>query len=202
MFSSSGRQAERAYNLGELMNPNADKYAEFVEHPRYGCGPRLTGCDPSDGKNVFFHWHSGPECRIPNTAIAADTSKQVEPTVAVTHYFDVIRTCRDCSRKFLFFAEEQKYWYETLGFGLDSDCVRCVECRKSEQQIARWRERYDMLLKQTARTESETLELIDSALSLIEVEVFGKRTLERTRALLNSFAGDAKIRERSTWRRL
>ena len=41
----------------------------------------------------------------------------------MTHYFDAKRVCRKCERPFLFFAEEQKYWYEDLRFPLEADCL-------------------------------------------------------------------------------
>ncbi len=181
-----------------------DKYAEYVDHPRYGKSPRVTGLNPQTdyGGDVFIHWHSPKDCRIPDTAIVADTSRQKAPTVAVTHYYDVKRRCRDCDRMFIFFADEQRHWYEVLGFGLDSDCVRCIDCRKSDQQTARLRERYESLLSQPDRTDKTTLELIDCALTLIEQSVFGHRSLERVRALLNSFPSDLRIRRHATYRNL
>ena len=114
----------------------AEYFDDYVEHPLYGRVPRVTGLNPKEdfGGNVFLHWHSPEDVRIPNTAVQADTSKQPTATVAVTHYFDSKRTCRDCQRPFLFFAEEQKYWYEELGFRLDADCIRCVECRKKHRK--------------------------------------------------------------------
>ena len=71
-----------------------------MEHPRFGKGPRRTGLDVAgtpDGK-VFLHWHSGPGVRVPNTAVAADLSRQKPATVPVTHYFDAKRVCRKCGR--------------------------------------------------------------------------------------------------------
>lgn len=166
------------------MTCSTDRYALFVDHPRYGRRPNVTGLNPSPmDPGVHLHWNAtthkeivarykaivGKEwpfgdfsayCertkRIPNTAIVADLSRQTRATVPVTHYFDLDRQCRDCNRSFIFFAQEQKHWYEQLGFGLDSDCVRCVDCRKQQQGIARYREIYESLFhvvnKQTDRS--------------------------------------------------
>lgn len=93
------------------------EFREFVTHPRYGQGPRFTGLNPENDNatgRVFLHWHSPQGVRIPNTAIPADVSRQVPATIPVTHYFDAKRRCADCGRAFLFFAAEQKYWYEEL----------------------------------------------------------------------------------------
>jgi hypothetical protein len=105
---------------------------------------------------------------IAGTAVAADLGRQTPATFAVTHYFDIERTCRECGRSYIFFAAEQKYWYEDLGFGLDSDCARCVECRKKEQGIARDRETYETLSHVAERTTEQSLEMADICLKLIE----------------------------------
>src|SRR5262245_14312529 len=166
----------------------ADEYKGFVRHPRYGQQPRITGLNPESdyatGK-VFLHWHSPAECRIPNTAIPADLSRQLPATIPVTHYFDVRRQCRDCGRPFIFFAEEQKHWYEELGFPLESDCVRCVDCRKKQQGLERKRERYQELFHISARTTDQDLEMADCCLSLVEADVFQPSQLQRVRMILN-----------------
>ena len=173
-----------------------DKYANFVEHPRYGRSPNITGLNPHTdyGGDTFIHWHSPKECRIPNSAIPADTTRQVSRTVPVTHYYDVKRNCRDCRRFFIFFAAEQKYWYETLGFGLESDCVRCVECRKNQQGIASQRARYEELSHVAERTIDETIEMAECCLSLIEASVFGGKSTHRVRTLLNFVPPESKFR--------
>ncbi|MEL6108529.1 MAG: zinc-ribbon domain containing protein [Planctomycetota bacterium] len=207
------------------MTRKTDKYAQFADHPRYGRRPNVSGLNPSPmDRNVRLHWNAtshkeivsqyqavvGKEwpygdcseyCdrtrRIPNTAITADLSRQTPATVSVTHYFDLERQCRDCSRPFIFFAEEQRYWYEELGFGLESDCVRCADCRKRQQGIARHRETYESLFHVANKTDKQTLEMADACLWLIEQDVFTTRQTERVRMLLNSIPEDADIRKRT-----
>ncbi|MGB6044042.1 MAG: zinc-ribbon domain-containing protein [Pirellulales bacterium] len=205
------------------MKHKTDKYAEFADHPRYGRRPNVTGLDPDPThSDVQLHWNTtthheivaqfeavlGSEwpygdfsaysrgTRIPNTAIIADTTRQSRATVPVTHYFDLERKCCDCSRPFIFFAQEQKHWYEELGFGLESDCVRCAECRKTQQGIARRRELYETLFHVETRTEEQTLQMADACLSLIESDTFTARQTERVRMLLNSISDDSDIRKR------
>lgn len=201
-----------------------DKYAEFVDHPRYGRRPKVTGLNPNPADcDVHLHWNAttheeivaqyeavigkkwpygdwssySKTKRIPNTAVVADLSRQTPATVPVTHYFDLERTCRDCKRPFIFFAAEQKHWYEELGFGLESDCVRCVECRKRQHGIARQREQYETLFHVEHRTEEQTLQMADACLALIEAGIFAVRQTERVRMLLNSIPEEADIRKRS-----
>jgi Probable zinc-ribbon domain len=158
---------------------------------------RLTGLNPrKDYQRVFLHWHLSEECRIPGTAIEADLSRQTPATVPVTHYFDVKRVCRNCGRPFIFFAEEQKQWYQELGFPLEADAVRCPPCRKRLQQIARNRERYEQLFHLPARTLHETLEMADCCLTLIEEAVFYKRQMDRVRMLLNSVPEEKRSGQR------
>ena len=173
-----------------------NEFEKYVEHPRYGRGPRITGMNPETifGGDVFIHWHSSKECRIPNTAIPADLTQQTPATVPVTHYYDVKRQCLDCGRFFIFFAEEQKHWYEKLGFGLDSDCVRCVDCRKRQQGLARERERYEELFHIFDRTTDENLEMAACCLSLIEETVFHIRQTERVRMLLNKISAEMDVK--------
>jgi hypothetical protein len=138
--------------------------------------------------------------RIPNTAIPADLSRQMPATVPVTHYFDAKRQCVDCGKPFIFFAAEQKYWYEELGFPLESDCVRCVVCRKKQQGLELKRDRYEELFHVEARTVEQNLEMAECALSLAEVGVFGKRQLERVRATLKKVPSGAKLQ--ALWERV
>jgi len=201
------------------MTPDDDKYREYVDHPRYGHRPNYTGLNPDHlAPEVSLHWNStnGHEIaqrfqaltgqkwpygvaflyardikRIPNTAVVADSTRQTIATVPVTHYFDLDRVCRECGKRFIFFAEEQKYWYEDLGFGLDSDCVRCVPCRKRQQGIAQKRQRYETLFHISERNTEENLELADCCLSLIESSVFTVKQLQRVRSLLNRIPADA-----------
>jgi hypothetical protein len=205
-----------------IMERKTDKYREFVDHPRYGRRPNKTGLNPSPmDANVRLHWNttthkeivaqyesiigkrwpygdfsaytSGTK-RIPGTAIVADPSKQTRATVPVTHYFDLERSCRDCKRHFIFFAEEQKYWYEELGFGLESDCVRCTECRKKQQGIAWLRERYESLFHIDPKSAEEKLDLADCCIRLVEEGVFTQKRLEFARMLLNRIDIDSDSR--------
>jgi len=182
---------------------NIGAYDGYVDHPRYGREPRFTGLNPQqNARGVALHWHNSPKCRVPDTAIAADPARQTASYYKVSHYYDVKRQCRDCKRMFIFFAEEQRYWYEELKFPLDSDCVRCVECRHSERQLANQRQRYESLLPRTDRSEEETLELIECAVTLIEHSIFGPRTIQRVRTLLNSIPKESKLRSRAKFQNL
>jgi hypothetical protein len=173
----------------------ADEYANYVEHPRYGRRPRLTGLDVDDSADgaVNCHWHSPVTIRVPSTAVVAGVSRQKPATLPVTHYFDVRRVCRKCRRPFLFFAEEQKYWYEDLAFPLEADCLDCVECRNDEQRLLVTRQKYEALLADTSRTDADTLELVGSGLVLVEASVFSKKVVPKLRGLLKPLMGNPEV---------
>ena len=140
-------------------------------HPRFGQGPLYTGLDVQDGEEVSIHWLSP---RIPNTAIPAKAGNSM---IALTHYYDVERKCRDCDQMFIFFAAEQKYWYETLLFPIESDCVRCYPCRKEHQRIVQAKKKYDHLYNQSERTVEQNLNMIEYCLDLIESNQFSPNKL-------------------------
>lgn len=195
-----------------------DKYSEYVDHPRFGRRPRFTGLNPDPldlgvrfNTNTFLvHgirdaleaaglWFGRDRPRrIANTAILADLSRQTAASVPVTHYFDLEVICRDCRRPFIFFAEEQRHWYEELGFGLVSDCVRCVPCRRRQQELAQQRKTYETLCAVTERTADQSLAMAAACLRLIEAGAFTRKQTARVRMLLNSTrrAADPDIQAR------
>ena len=120
----------------------------------------------------------------------------------ITHYFDVKRRCDDCDRMFIFFAREQKHWYESLQFSINADCIRCTECRKQKQYTANRRSQYELLLKSDNRSDVDTLTLVDCCLTLIESSEFGGRSLQTARQLLNQIPQTSAVRNHATFRNL
>ena len=178
----------------------------YVEHPRYGNKPRYTGVDPdlnSDEVNLHYNtglfsdsvkaylkeeldWrHESEQKPILGTAIEADLTQQTPATMGVTHYYDIERSCRDCGKLFLFFAEEQKYWYEELKFSLDADCIRCVPCRKDDQYLTRLKARYDELAGCELIYEPHLHEIAEIRLELLEAGVFPVKHAEKVRQFFN-----------------
>ena len=130
--------------------------------------------------------------RIANTAVPADLTRQSKATVPVTHYFDLERICRECGRPFIFFAVEQKHWYETLRFPLEADAVRCPICRKQNQALGKARATYERLQKLKNRTETDTVRLTESLLTLVENSIFSFRQTEHARAFIKTLPNELR----------
>lgn len=45
-------------------------------------------------------------------------------------FIDAKLTCQDCGRSFVFSAAEQRHWYETLKFWVQSRPKQCLACRR------------------------------------------------------------------------
>lgn len=202
--------------------PKQPNYSQYVDHPRYGKSPRYTDVDPDRNDwNVHVHPNTGimsdaviahlrhtwggwppswfPTERpipVPGTAIEADTSRQVFCPVAVTHYYDLDVVCVGCQRHFIFFADEQKFWYEELQFDLGSIAVRCCECRQQERWIANQKKQYEALCRVADRTSEESLQIAECCLTLMEQGIFHPRQTDHIRQFLNSVPEEQRDTER------
>jgi hypothetical protein len=172
-------------------------YSQYADHPRYGRLPNVTGLNPQPGDPaVQLHWNTRmlqvEQRAIPGTAVEADPSKQLRATVPVTHYYDLDTICRDCSRHFIFFAQEQKFWYEELQLPLEADAVRCFDCRRHLRAIADQKQRYECLSHVQPRTVEQNLEMADCCLSLVEQGEFAPSQTQHIRQLLNLIPEDQR----------
>ena len=161
------------------------QYVDHVVHPRYGKWPGRRTSSPTKRRRPAISPDSRECARSPGTAVEADLQRQIPSTVPVLYYYDVDTACRDCGRRFLFFAEEQKYWYEELKFYIFAEPARCPVCRKRLQYLRRMHRRYEELFHVPERSLEETLEMADCCLTLIEEGIFSSRQTERVRMLLN-----------------
>ena len=151
--------------------------SQLVPHPRYGSKVRRSAenIDAETVRGSF--WRYSLEKIFPESAIKADVSKQNYSIFARPYYVDVLMTCEDCKRDFLFFAEEQKYWHEELGFYVDAWCVRCCECRKKKQGPKAALRTYSDLVSQETLTSEQLQQLVTCAV----------------RELLNSLGANGKF---------
>lgn len=137
--------------------------ADLVPHPRYGAHPRFTDVAAPAGTT---HYRYEPTTIIAGTVVLATPARQHKATVPVTHYLDVLLTCRRCARPFIFFADEQRHWYEELGFVLDAWATHCTACRKLAQVDRRRLHRYATAVAQPRLDDAALAQLLADALAL------------------------------------
>ena len=140
----------------------------FAPHPRYGTKPLPSGlsvpediirqgCRLSRNRQIF-----------PESVLVADPEKQIcGCCFPFRYYVDVVKDCRNCRRPFIFFAREQRHWYETLRFNVNADCVFCTACRHDKQTVSRLVQRYSGLLAKAAPTRKELMTLVDDGSYLL-----------------------------------
>jgi hypothetical protein len=142
--------------------------SRFVTHPRYGALPHTSGIAVSEEEIREGFWSLRRETMFPESVLVARTEEQNYAVFPRRYYVDVLRSCRSCCRKFIFFAKEQRYWFETLKFFVDADCVLCPDCRRTSRLVQRRVRRYSDLMKRKARTMDELQTLVDDATYLFE----------------------------------
>lgn len=152
------------------------RYKQYVHHPRYGDRPIYSGEQYSLDEILKSYWRYSAESIFPETAIKADLAKQNYTITPRSIYVDIQKICINCGKWFLFFAKEQKYWYETLGFYVDADYIKCSDCRYKEHEIKKLFNRYEELLKCDSRSDQETSELKNIALELFQQGYIKDRT--------------------------
>ncbi len=144
-------------------------HKDYVLHPRYGDKPLYSGLSVSVEKLLDAHWSLAGSTFFPETAIKANIEKQNYSTFPRSYYVDVEKRCAQCNRWFIFFAQEQKFWFEELGFYIDAECTKCVDCRKKEQSIKQLLNLYATLVKTENRSSEQTQQLKHVALELLQL---------------------------------
>lgn len=139
----------------------------FVPHPRYGSESIPSGLSIPAGQIAWGHWRYERDSIFPESVLRADTSKQNYSIYPREYYVDIRKQCRECERRFIFFAKEQKHWFEVLKFYVDADCVLCPECRRKSQTIRRRLKRYSDLMQKPDRSKKDYMVLVDDATYLL-----------------------------------
>ena len=127
----------------------------YLNHPRYGDKPIITNTSSTIEAIENAHWRYSSLKYFPNTVILADIKKQNYAIYPRALYVDIEEKCGTCSKAFIFFAQEQQYWFEVLGFWVDSHCTHCFGCRRHARYIRTIRKRYDILTSLANKTASE-----------------------------------------------
>ncbi|MDR3637852.1 MAG: zinc-ribbon domain containing protein [Isosphaeraceae bacterium] len=165
-----------------MSESGSDRQRNVVPHPRFGDQSVPSGYRvPFELIRACYCYDRPPV--FPESAIPADISRQnfsVRPRYC---YVDMLKGCRKCGRDFIFFAREQQYWYEELGFWVDADCVHCPECRRSNQHLRQRLKRFSHTMGRDAIGNEELATLVEDAVYLFEAGVL--RNEQKLRRLKN-----------------
>ena len=152
------------------------KTKTYVTHPRYGKIPMFHGRGFTEDDITNSYWFYKHVIFFKHSAIVADISKQNYTTCPRKLYVDIEKRCMECDREFIFYALEQRYWYEELGFYVDADCTKCINCRNKEKYLKKKKEIYDELITKRNRTLLEIKELKNIAFELSEMGFFKNKS--------------------------
>jgi hypothetical protein len=175
---------------------------EYVPHPRYGSAPRFTSRKVVDCHSEWAEAKRVPF--IPGTAVKATPSRQRSMSWNGHHevhfYVDEVRKCRTCRREYLFFADEQRFWYDILSIPMEVHPVRCARCRKADRQAKRMPREYRELLAmpETSRTAKQHLRLAALGIALRDAGVFTAKLLPKIRSVLKLIPEPSRDREWKT----
>jgi len=159
-----------------------NEYENYVVHPHYGQGPRITGLTIP---NLDDPHTPRPKNFILDTSVRANIARLPYSVIPIELYHDLKKVCRSCNQNFIFFAEEQQYWYEDLKLPTQADAINCVLCRQDILELNTLKSRYDDLLHQR-RTPVESVELIENAIVLIEEGIFTKKIVSNLKFIARS----------------
>lgn len=133
-----------------------------------------------------------PECLREGRALKADTDQQNCGLGGPIHAFwDQTRTCGTCDRDYVFSGQEQRFWYETLKFYVDSVPVQCSDCRREARARKRAQKTLQTLLPLPPRADWRQCEQAARAAALVG----GSKALEYWRRAKN-LCGDPEERLR------
>ena len=148
-----------------------------VPHPRYGSEPLVSGVRGISPEAILNgYWGYRSEKIFPESVLVADASKQNYSVFPRQFYVDILKTCRSCARPFIFFAAQQKHWFETLRFFVDADCVHCSECRAQRTATKRAVQHYSSLVQLDQPKPDELQQLVDASVLLLSQGSLKNRT--------------------------
>ncbi|WP_082938288.1 zinc-ribbon domain containing protein [Mitsuaria sp. 7] len=140
----------------------------IVPHPRYGSRPIASGIATPEAEIRDGFWGLNRAVIFPEAVLVADASRQNYSIYPRRYYVDILRDCRECGRPFLFFAQEQRHWFEELQFYVDADCVHCSECRARRHDAKTQLARFSAAMKAVDLSRKDLMTLIDDAADLLQ----------------------------------
>ncbi len=103
----------------------------------------LLGFGKSDPRKMPGHLFFGSLHLDYSTAVKADISKQNFSVCPRHWYINAAFRCGRCKKTFVFTVDEQRFWYEELGFWIDAQPRECENCRRELRELKTLRQEYD-----------------------------------------------------------
>jgi phage terminase large subunit GpA-like protein len=118
----------------------------------------IRGLEREDLIHGSFQW-ACDDCLNSGRALignpAAPLYCDFDPYLA---YVDVNKICEKCGEEYVFQKEEQKYWYETLRFWIQSKPKHCHKCRQEIREERKLNNELSELLKEKERLTIQDME--------------------------------------------
>ena len=162
----------RAYRDDTKERKHRRKASDFISEKDQGVLSKMK---------ASLRWASGTVYL--DSVLIADATKQNYTVSPHRYYVDSLKRCRDCQHEFIFFATEEQHWFETLGFFIGADCVRCPKCRTADQTLRRRFQRYSKNISRKDLSDEEFTTLLKDTLFLYESSLL--KTDQQLRRLRN-----------------
>lgn len=171
----SSRSTLRQRGSGRRSQSKPASEGKTERHPLFGDVPLIWMPYGADGG--YACWAYDPEYRppLPPGAVEGDVSKQVYCRLCHSpryFYVDEKKTCVQCGRDFVFSAQEQKHWYESLHFHFDSTAIRCVECRSKKRSDRAVQARLNEAARRLKENGDDPEVLVDYARAVVDHRAF------------------------------
>lgn len=156
-----------------------------THHTLYGDIPLIERTSKGIKGTVYTWFQYDPAFKpeLPRHAVEGDVARQiycVAHDVPKYFYVDEQKTCVQCRQSFVFSAEEQKFWYESLQFNFNSTAIRCRNCRRQKQSERALREQIAQALQLLSESPNAPGALLDLARATVRYrERTGQGNLDR-----------------------
>lgn len=118
----------------------------------------MTSVGRDDLKHGTFQW-ACDDCLNSGRALIGNPGAQLycdfDPYLA---YVDEEKVCETCDAQYVFRKEEQKYWYETLRFWVQSKPKHCPKCRQEIREEKKLNNELSELLKEKEKLSIQDME--------------------------------------------
>jgi hypothetical protein len=159
---------------------------DLAPHPRAHAMARRTphrAANLSAAEIRATMWQARRDVLIPETAVHANTAFSGHSCFSRPLYVDMLKQCRTCQAPFLFYANEQRFWFEVLHLPGDADCVDCAPCRKQKHRVKACQFRYAAAVNAPSLDAKAMKTFVDDTLFLFEHGLV--RNLARVGAIKN-----------------